>query len=420
MKIPNPLLSIGLLAALPILQACERSPAWEGTVTDSAGITLVHNPSVPLWGEDEAWTVTEDLRIGTVAGEQQYQFGTIISLDAAEDGTVYVLDLQARNIRAYDAQGNYLRTIGGPGGGPGEFSQQTMFVGWHPRGEILVPDLGNQRVHRFAPEGDLVGSFPIQMQAGVPARWEVSSDGRTLAQIRGMNLPGMAALEEGDPIVVFDTTGTVVDTVALLPKGQTLEGISEQGAQIRVFAPEPLWDVDPAGSIYYAMNDRYRILVNDPEGTLARVITRDVEPKPVEETDRNAIRGLMREQYREFGVPPAQVEQIMQGVSFADFYPAFGNLFIGPEETLWVQRVQSARELAAGAEEEVEFDPRDIVSPEWEIFDAEGRYLGVVTLPDGFIPFTLKGDAMYGIWTDEMDVQYVMRLRVNRPGREGA
>lgn len=58
MKISTPLLSIGLLAALPILQACERSAAWEGTVTDSAGITVVHNPSVPLWGEDEAWTVT--------------------------------------------------------------------------------------------------------------------------------------------------------------------------------------------------------------------------------------------------------------------------------------------------------------------------------------------------------------------------
>jgi hypothetical protein len=293
-----------------------------------------------------------------------------------------------------------------------------MFVGWHPRGEVLVADLGNQRMHRFTPDGNLLGSFPVQIQAGVPSRWEVSEDGRILAQLRGMNLPGMAALEEGDPIVVYDTAGTVVDTVAVLPKGQTLEEVSEQGARIRVFAPEPLWDLDASGTVYYAMNDRYRVLVNTPAGELSRIITRDVEPKPVEETDREAILRLMREQYAEFGVPPAQIEQIMQGVSFADFYPAFGNLFLGPENTLWVQRIRSARDMATGAEQEVEFDPQAIGSPEWEVFNAEGHYLGVVTLPERFLPLVRHEDALYGVWRDELDVQHVLRLKVDRPAGE--
>ena len=105
----------------------------------------------------------------------------------------------------------------------------------------------------------------------------------------------------------------------------------------------------------------------------------------------------------------------MQGIGFADFYPAFGQMFIGPGGNLWVQRIRSARDMAAGAEEEVEFNPQNIGSPEWELYDQEGRYLGVVTLPDRFTPLNAQGDDLYGVWTDEFDVQYVMRVKIERP-----
>lgn len=403
-----------LLAALPALQACGGGgSAWQGTVTDSAGVAVVHNPATTIWGPGDEWTVTEDLKIGSVGGDPHYQFGQLTSVAVAGDGTIYVNDLQAVEVKAYDSQGQFLRTIGSKGSGPGEFVQP-LFVLVGPDGSVIVPDLGNQRVNRFGPDGEPRGSFPIQMQAGIPARWMVDDAGRLLAQLRGLNIPGMAALAEGDPIVVYDTTGAVVDTVALLPKGQTVEGITEENLSIKVFAPEPVWDLDSTGSVYYAMNDQYRILVNSPDGALQKIITRDVTQKPVEESDRTAILRAMREQYQQFGVPPQQLDQLMQAIGFADFYPAFGNLFVGPGGTLWVQRIRSARDMAGEAEEAAEFDPQNIGSPEWEVFDAEGRYLGVVTLPERFTPVGGKGDDLYGIWRDELDVQYVLRLKVNR------
>ncbi|MCK5651852.1 MAG: hypothetical protein KAJ42_10760, partial [Gemmatimonadetes bacterium] len=169
------------------------------------------------------------------------------------------------------------------------------------------------------------------------------------------------------------------------------------------------------GMVYTAMNDQFQILVSTPEGVLTRVIRREVERKPVEEADRNAILQAMREQMGQLGAPPQAIEQIMQGIGFADYYPAFGQMFIGPGGDLWVQRIRSARDMAAGAEEEVEFDAQAIGSPEWEIFDHEGRYLGVVTLPDRFTPMTADGNDLYGMWLDEFDVQYVMRVQVDRP-----
>jgi hypothetical protein len=284
-----------------------------------------------------------------------------------------------------------------------------------PTGDILVVDLGNQRVNRYHSNGEPAGSFRIDLSAGVPTRWEMSTDGRLMAQLRGLDMPGMAALPEGDPIVIYDTTGVVVDTLTVLPKGQMIEGISQEGVRMRIFAPEPLWDLAPDGTVYTAMNDRFQILVSSPEGQLTRIIRKDVERKPVEESDRNAILRAMREQLTQFGMPSAQLEQFMQGIAFAEFYPAFGQIFVGPTGNLWVQRIRSAKDMAGEAGEAVEFDAQAVGSPEWEIYDTEGRYLGVVTLPDRFTPMTAAGDELYGIWLDDLDVQYVMRAKVDRP-----
>ncbi|MCK5447141.1 MAG: hypothetical protein KAJ43_03315, partial [Gemmatimonadetes bacterium] len=51
-------------------------------------------------------------------------------------------------------------------------------------------------------------------------------------------------------------------------------------------------------------------------------------------------------------------------------------------------------------------------SDDWDVFDADGRYLGVVTMPDRFSAFSLKGDLLYGVWRDEFEVQYVKVYRI--------
>jgi len=106
MKSDIRLLVLLLLPFLPVLQACGGAGAWEGTITDSAGVSIVMNTATPMWRAGDAWTVEEELRIGTVAGEAELQFGLITGLDVAPDGTVYVLDMQASEVRAFDAEGN--------------------------------------------------------------------------------------------------------------------------------------------------------------------------------------------------------------------------------------------------------------------------------------------------------------------------
>ena len=55
---------------------------------------------------------------------------------------------------------------------------------------------------------------------------------------------------------------------------------------------------------------------------------------------------------------------------------------------------------------------QDIGSRDWDVFDPTGRFLGVVTMPPRFTPRIILGGKIYGIWRDDLDVQYVVRLRI--------
>ena len=108
MKTMTKYLALGVLASLPLIQACEAGGAGEGTITDSAGVAIVHNTATPLWLDGDEWTVTEDLRIGSVAGEPEYQFGSLGYVDVSSDGTIYAMDMHAQEVKAYDAEGNFI------------------------------------------------------------------------------------------------------------------------------------------------------------------------------------------------------------------------------------------------------------------------------------------------------------------------
>jgi hypothetical protein len=97
---------------------------------------------------------------------------------------------------------------------------------------------------------------------------------------------------------------------------------------------------------------------------------------------------------------------------FADYFPAF-NIIVGsgPNGTIWVQHIQPLSELSEGALAAIT-GRGGFGGPDWDVFDAQGRFLGVVTMPRDFTPKLFRGDKIYGVWRDELDVQYVLRLRI--------
>jgi hypothetical protein len=48
----------------------------------------------------------------------------------------------------------------------------------------------------------------------------------------------------------------------------------------------------------------------------------------------------------------------------------------------------------------------------YDVFEPDGRYVGRLRLPYAFIPIVFQGDDVWGIFRDDLDVEYVHRYRV--------
>ena len=398
------------LCTVPLLAACAgggEAPAWAGTVTDSAGIPVVQNTEVGMWDEGEAWTVVEELSIGALEAEEAYQFGQISGVDVDPQGNLYIADMQAQEIRVFDATGTYLRTIGAPGAGPGELGQAIngVFVVGE---ELVVPDLANARISRFALSGDFLAADRVDLAKGVPVRLDITGGGRLAGQYRNINPADSLTEAKGDPIVTVALPGQTVDTLAVLPPGQSLQ-MSGGQARIRPLEPEPVWDADNQGRLVTSMNDTWRLYVWGADGALGRIITLPSERRPLTDRDEQVFKDALREIYAQAGVPGPAVENLLSQMEFADYYPAFWSLALGPQGSVWVQHARTGAELAGESET---FDIQDVGSTTWSVFDQEGRYLGDVTFPGKYQPIRAMGDKFYGIARDELDVQSLKVYRI--------
>lgn len=405
--------SMGWLPALALAAACGGEPGssagWSGTVEDSAGVQIVRNPSEAVWSADEAWGFEEVVTIGTAAGDADYQFGQISGLDATSDGRILVLDNQAQHVKVFSPDGLYERTIGKAGSGPGEFGPGAAMLMVGAGDTVIVPDAGNQRVNILLLDRGEHTSFPLRFEEGIPMRWQVSEAGTLVAQRRALNLPNQE-VSDVDAIVRQAYDGTIVDTLATPARGETFT-LSGGLPEFHFFAPEPAWTLLDDGSFCFGVNSDFRITVSDMDGTVRRVITLPRDPGLVTEEDQQIITELVMRLMEEQGVPPQAMSAIEQNISYEERFPAFLQLSDGPRNSLWAQQVGVPSDMTA--DERENWNPvLDQGSDEWDVFDAEGRFLGTTTMPDRFTPFSFRGDLLYGVWRDEFEVQYVRVYRI--------
>lgn len=384
---------------------------WAGTVEDSAGVTLVKNTLTPLWDEGDAWVLEEVMTIGEAAGDPDYQFGQIAGIAVTTDGKIVLVDQQAQHLKVFGADGTYERTIGQAGSGPGEFGPGVGPVLLGRADTLIVPDLGNQRVNILRSDGSEPTSFRMSFEQGIPARWDMTETRDLVYQLRSLNLPNTEQRDTLDLIVTASYAGEMLDTLMTPRRGESLT-FGEDGQPIRmIFSPEPVWSMVGADGLCFAVNDVFRLNMYDALGNLNRIVTLPTDRKPVTDADIEFFMQTVDRLLNEQGVPPEQAEIVKSTFNFADFFPAFLQMMPGPNGSLWVQRVQEPTGMTP---EELEaWNPLlDLGASEWEILDAEGRYLGVLDMPHRFQPVTFEGDLVYGIWRDEFDVQYVRVMRV--------
>jgi hypothetical protein len=101
--------------------------------------------------------------------------------------------------------------------------------------------------------------------------------------------------------------------------------------------------------------------------------------------------------------------------------PFYRDIFIGNDGRMWVMLHGSSepqpRDAVAGTADgarEARWRERILVA----VFEADGRFVGRVRLPETFHPKAFEGDRIWGYMRDSMDVPYLKRLRVQWLGAQ--
>lgn len=369
---------------------------WSGSIdTLASGQVVVRNSADPLWPEGRGWRVVEELRIGNVDGEGPDVFGRIGDVEADDAGRIYVLESQANELRVFEADGRHQATSGRTGGGPGEFARP-LKLDWGPDGDLWIVDPGNNRMSVFGLEGEFVRSLP-HPGGFIFMPWPGRFD-------RSWRYYGPSPVNDGEyriAVVRYDTALVPEDTLELPHDPVEREFFvlpNERGGRLRAGIPYTgsfRWRLSPRGTIVAALTDEYRFIEFGPDGGTLRTITREFDPLPVTAEDRDSAVTEMEWFTRQGG----QIDLS----KLPSRKPALQAYFWDDEDNLWViPVVERSRQYRVA-----------------DVFDPMGRYLGEVPLPFALSTMPvprIRNGVLYGVTTDELDVPFVVKARIEKPG----
>lgn len=130
------------------------------TVETIDGVNFVNNLA-PKWGGESKIELEFVRKIGTLDGDDE-NFLFYFPRDIARDskGNYYILDGGNYRIQVFDANLNFIRSIGRQGQGPGEFEYPNrLFI--NDNDVLQISDGRNLRVEYFDSDGNLIKSVPV-------------------------------------------------------------------------------------------------------------------------------------------------------------------------------------------------------------------------------------------------------------------
>jgi hypothetical protein len=350
--------------------AASAQPQWKGAVVKEGDVTIVKNPKTPLY-KTPVLELKGELSIGGPEAQGDAAFEQVRQAVVDDAGTIYVLDQQAMNVKAFDAEGRYLRTIGREGQGPGELEYPTTLSLIRPSGELAV-HMQSRGVAFFKTDGTFLRQ--LSLKGLIAGRGRLDSRGQ-------IYLLEIASGENETHYV----------TRKLAPDGSALATISEtpapegRGNRIRFFLPVAYFAIDRDDRFVYGYPATYEIQFFGPtEAKVLRKIRRDYDPVAVTAEEKAGLEKEMSPEMK------AAIE-----IEYPGDHPAYARFFLSDLGHLFVQTYEKAE------------GGRFI----HDIFDAEGRFIGRLPLKPSGLEI-LKGK-YYALEEDEEGYQSIKRYAVN-------
>jgi hypothetical protein len=334
-----------------------------------------------------------ETRIGSSA-DGPGAFGFIRDFDADPSGRIHVLDGQANEIRVFSRDGDFLRSFGRTGEGPGEFQRAAGIV-VRSNGTTIVADpmLGRYTlfdstgvVLSVASPGILISSWYLVFP------WPGTIDSLGHVYDFTNTSDGLRLLRFG----IESSVSRVRDTIAVPALGSTELLLKDGQGRVRASMPAPyatqmLTYVDPAGFLWLGDNREYRIVKRRFTGDTVQIIQRPFRPELITQADIDSAMAPAATFLANGGET--------DGPPIPEHKPAYRWFIVDDQGYLWVSS----------------FERRNSIGTVLDVFDPTGRYLGGVDTGlqiDDTNPPVIHNNRLYATVTDEQDVQYVVAVRI--------
>jgi len=409
--------ALAALACGPQEPATDTDGPWVGTITTEGNVTTVVNESGSVWGGTAR--LVEEASIGVESGAEEYMFGGVSSVYATDD-RIYVVDRQAPAVRVYGHDGDFIRTLGREGQGPGEYQSPSVLAVHPASGRVFVFDTLLDRVNVYSGAGEPEATWPVPDIPCCGRRmWAPMSDRlwlpvKSFDQEMGERREGVQAHGPDGPQggarwipeiryerITFDAEGSTVPVP---------------------FAASVDWTPTPDGDLVAGASDSYSFEVHEPDGS-ALVVERFWEPVPVPAEHREWQRRFVVAQFREIGMRGLNWD----GSGIPAHKPAFDFLLAARSGEVWVEREGPSERLPNCVDDPLEAGSSAAgANPCWrsryilDAFARDGRYLGEVETPSGLWGSALRlfidGRMVVAVVEDEAGTIMVKRYRLVLPG----
>lgn len=363
-----------LLVFILLLSFGEQKAEWKGKIEIKNEIKIVKNPKEPLLDEIP-FNLIEELTIRDRGGDERYVFQQIWHVAVDDDENIYIPDSRAANIKVFDSNGDYLRTIGRRGQGPGELGYP-FGIQITPDKELLINDRRQAQLHYFT----LDGKFLTKYSTSTLGRFllpKVDSKGNVIAGNMFYGDKIKAEIKKFTPDLKLLVEIASVPTVTQPPV-------------IHYFENQRLinlhWDITKDDSIIWGDILKYEFYVHSSEGKLIKKITTDYNGVKITEEDKKKY---IKEMFGNNPVPSRIT------LLFPKNLPPFRQFTIDEEGRLFVRSYENVK------------DNKGVY---YDVFNTDGKYLARIILK--MIPRCWKNNKLYATGEDEEGNIVVKRYKV--------
>ena len=343
-----------------------------------------------------SWELVEMWRMGD-SEDDDVQFGYIHDVEVDSKGITYVVNFKYPAIQTFSETGIFLREIGRPGQGPGEFNEvHSVYV--DDADTVFVWDWVEQRITVFSPDDyhvvDVVQvpwgprtTFPSVFIGAAP---EAHGFGYGYPIRDGIDIQATRGL---DIYWVDRQQGLAPDQMPLteLPDMSALYDERRDGSfklWWKPFEGRIESNMSKQGLLYLAQGDSSFIALSSADRTVQDTIRWHHDPIPVTPIDIEDVeRGK-----------PRRWKRVMRNAGYSETKPAFQNFVVDDLNRVWIQPSAAYGQTMIT----------------WLILDSKGAQVATVDLPANIELRAVRDDRAYGVLRTDDGVKVLIAYDIQR------